>query len=142
MGPELEGEFGTQLDRARIAHHRDRPKETGGYVGAAKSLEVGVIENVERLGPQLQPHRLTDADVLAHRKVKTGGGRTINDASTSVADDVCDTGCGDGRVGLEARRVEVLLDRVRRVCIRIAKDVRQAAGNQSRNEAQTGGVKG
>ena len=70
MKLDLEGELRTQLDRARIAHHRDRPKKTGRYIGAAKSLEVRVIENVEGFQPELESESFRDMKVLEKRGIR------------------------------------------------------------------------
>ena len=88
-----------------------------------------MVQNIEGFRTKLQLHRLAQANVLTQGEIKPRGRGAIDSAPASVSDDVANAGGSDGRVGRETSGVEVLLDRVRRVGIRIAQDIRPAAGD-------------
>lgn len=52
-------EPGTQLPNARIARGRHLAELTAADI-TARVLELGVIENIEEFGADLDPHRLLD----------------------------------------------------------------------------------
>src|SRR5207245_395003 len=68
--PELEEELRDELDHARVAHRaRDDPEGLERVDVAPRGSEVRVIEQVERLGPDLQVPRAARLEALRKRGV-------------------------------------------------------------------------
>jgi len=78
---DLEDELSAKLDRSRVACGTDLAKRRCGHIRAGDSAEVDIIEDVERLGAQLQLRVLSEANVFQHRKINTESSRTIDDTA-------------------------------------------------------------
>ena len=101
-----------------------------------------MIENVEGFTAKLDLQRLTKPNVLAQSEINTRGRRTVDNATTCIAYDIGHAGRCGCRIGLETCGVEVLLDGMRCISVRIAKDIRPATGDQGGNESETGRIEG
>ncbi len=95
FGVMSEQQLQPKLNVARVAGGGD-PAEGWGAEEVVRQIEVGVVEEVEGLGPELKSHALSQSGVLHQRHVHTLKSWSLQNISSGVAE--CSR-CREGESG-------------------------------------------
>src|SRR4051794_34794630 len=124
MARNLERQLQSELNDARLVGAEYRAKgptvsrKAVGHVGV-DVLEIGVIEDVEGLGAELQADSFADLEILEHRKIKAFDARAPDGSAARIP---CHS--NGRRRGIEDVGVEPLIHCVWSAGVRIADLVR------------------